>query len=182
MIVDLPPSKRSARELVAREVAAFVGASLLYPFGIARRRTRPTPRKAEGRTVVLVHGYLANRSTLLPLHAYLKLRGIGPVLTFDYPSSDGIERSARALREFCRRARARRAHRSRVPLARRRGRALVAAGARRRAARRSLHHAVVAASRDLRRLLGRRAHRARAAARLADHAAARGVTRKRPRA
>ena len=103
MIVDLPPSNRSARELVAREVAAFVGASLLYPFGIARKRTRPTARKAEGRTVVLVHGYLANRSTLLPLHAYLKLRRIGPVLTFDYNSSEGIERSARALRDFCRR-------------------------------------------------------------------------------
>ena len=52
MIVDLPPSNRSARELVAREVAAFVGASLLYPFGIARARRRPTPRKAEQRTVV----------------------------------------------------------------------------------------------------------------------------------
>jgi triacylglycerol lipase len=103
MIVDLPPSNRSARELVAREVAAFVGASLLYPFGIARKRTRPTERKAEGRTIVLVHGYLANRSTLLPLHAYLKLRRIGPVLTFDYNSSEGIERSARALRDFCRR-------------------------------------------------------------------------------
>ena len=103
MIVDLPPSKRTARELVAREVAAFVGASLLYPFGLGRRRTRPTPRLAEQRTVVLVHGYLANRSTLLPMHAYLKLRGIGPVLTFDYPSSEGIERSALALREFCRR-------------------------------------------------------------------------------
>jgi triacylglycerol lipase len=102
LIVDLPPSKRTARELVAREVAAFLGASLLYPFGIARQRRRPTPRKAEQRTVVLVHGYLANRSTLLPLHAYLKLRGIGPVLSFDYASSEGIERSARALREFCR--------------------------------------------------------------------------------
>jgi len=102
MIVDLPPSNRSARELVAREVAAFLGASLLYPFGIARGKKRPTPRKAEQRTVVLVHGYLANRSTLLPLHAYLKLRGIGPVLSYDYPSSEGIERAARGLREFCR--------------------------------------------------------------------------------
>jgi len=101
VIRDLPPSTRTAGELVAREVAAFVGAALLHPFGLARRRTRPTPRKAEGRTVVLVHGYLANRSTLLPLHAYLKLRRIGPVLSFDYESSQGIERGAMALRDFC---------------------------------------------------------------------------------
>ena len=103
MITDLPPSTRRARELVAREVAAFVGASLLYPFGLRRARPKPTPRVAEQRTVVLVHGYLANRSTLLPLHAYLKLRGVDRVLAFDYDSSAGIERSARALREFCRR-------------------------------------------------------------------------------
>jgi triacylglycerol lipase len=102
MIVDLPPSKRTARELVAREVAAVLGASLLFPFGVARARLRPTPRKAEQRTIVLVHGYLANRSTLMPLRAYLKMHGIGPVLSFDYPSTLGIERSARALKEFCR--------------------------------------------------------------------------------
>lgn len=103
MIIDLPPSTRSARELVAREVAAFVGAGLLYPFGLRRARLRPTARKAEQRTIVLVHGYLANRTTLLPLAAYLKLHGIGPTLAFDYTSSDGIERSARALGAFLKR-------------------------------------------------------------------------------
>jgi triacylglycerol lipase len=107
MITDLPPSTRRARELVAREVAAFLGASLLYPFGMWRGRPKPTPRTAEQRTIVLVHGYLANRSTLWPLHAYLRLRGAASnqwrVLAFDYASSAGIERSARALRDFCRR-------------------------------------------------------------------------------
>ena len=80
MIVDLPPSKLRARELVAREVAALLGASLLYPFGFAFGQPRPRPRKQEQRTIVLVHGYLANRTTLLPLHAYLKLKRLGPAL------------------------------------------------------------------------------------------------------
>jgi triacylglycerol esterase/lipase EstA (alpha/beta hydrolase family) len=101
MIVDLPPSTRKARELVAREVAALVGAGLLYPFGVARSRPRPTPRRAEQRTIVLVHGYLANRATLLPLATYLRLKRLGPIVSFDYASSDGIERSARALKQFC---------------------------------------------------------------------------------
>lgn len=101
MIRDLPPSRRPAGELVARELAALVGLGLLYPFGVARARATPRPRRAEQRTIVLVHGYLANRATMLPLAAYLKLRRIGPLLSFDYASSDGIERSARALKQFC---------------------------------------------------------------------------------
>jgi triacylglycerol lipase len=102
MIVDLPPSKRNARELIAREVAALVGAGLLYPFGVARARAQPTPRRAQQRTIVLLHGYLANRATLLPLATYLRLKRLGPIVSFDYASSDGIERSARAFKEFCR--------------------------------------------------------------------------------
>ena len=102
MIVALPPSKLRARELLAREVAAMLGAGLLYPFGFAFGEPRPRPRKLEQRTIVLVHGYLANRTTMLPLHAYLKLKRLGPVLSFDYASSEGIERSARALKQFCR--------------------------------------------------------------------------------
>jgi triacylglycerol lipase len=105
MIADLPPSTRRARELVAKEAAAFVGLGLLYPFGIARARAKKTPRVAEQRTIILVHGYLANRATMLPLAAYLKLRGLtrgGQLLSFDYESARGIEPSARALKEFLR--------------------------------------------------------------------------------
>ncbi|MDB4970642.1 MAG: putative secreted lipase [Myxococcales bacterium] len=102
MITDLPPSTRRARELVAREVAAMLGAGLLYPFGFAMGKPRSRPRLKEQRTIVLVHGYLANRTTMLPLHAYLKLRRLGPILSFDYASTAGIERSARALKQFCR--------------------------------------------------------------------------------
>jgi pimeloyl-ACP methyl ester carboxylesterase len=101
MITDLPPSKRSAGELVARELAAVVGATLLYPFGIAGAAATPRPRRAEQRTIVLVHGYLANRSTLLPLKMYLFMRGFRSMLCFDYSSSQPIERSARALKQFC---------------------------------------------------------------------------------
>lgn len=100
MITDLPPSKLRARELVAREVAAVVGAGLLYPFGLVRPRSRPTPRRAEQRTIVLVHGYLANRTTMMPLAAYLKLHGIGPTLAFEYETGHGIEHAARKLGRF----------------------------------------------------------------------------------
>jgi triacylglycerol lipase len=100
MIVDLPPSTRRARELVAKEAAALVGLSLLYPFGIARAKLRKTPRLEEQRTIVLVHGYLANRATMLPVAAYLKLRRLGPLLSFDYASAAGIEPAARALKQF----------------------------------------------------------------------------------
>ena len=54
-------------------------------------------------TVVLVHGYLANRSALFPLGRYLRWRGVRPVLSFNYRSSDGIEQGAMALRSFLRR-------------------------------------------------------------------------------
>lgn len=102
MIADYPASERTARSLIARELAAFAASSLLYPFGFGQRR-RTTRRAREQRTVVLVHGYLANRSTLYPLAAYLRLRGIKQIHSFDYRSTAGIEPSARALREHLRR-------------------------------------------------------------------------------
>jgi pimeloyl-ACP methyl ester carboxylesterase len=102
MLWDYPASSRPTWRLVAQEAAAFVAAGLLTPFGI-RRSDRHTRRRRDQRTVVLVHGYLANRSTLFPLAAYLRLRGIGPVLTFNYESTAGIERGALALRDYLRR-------------------------------------------------------------------------------
>jgi pimeloyl-ACP methyl ester carboxylesterase len=102
MISDLPPSDRRARELVAKEVAALLGLSLLHPFGFGRPRSRPTPRRARQRTIVLVHGYLANRTSMLPVAAYLKLKGLGQVLSFEYDSGRGIEHAARALKQFLR--------------------------------------------------------------------------------
>ena len=102
MIEDFPASEQPAWRLVARESLALVAAGVLFPFGLKAPR-RSTARKPEQRTVVLVHGYLANRSTLLPLAGYLRWRGFRQVLSFNYRSSEGVERGAIALREYLRR-------------------------------------------------------------------------------
>ncbi len=102
MIQDYPASTQPVWRLLAQEALAFAAAAALFPFGIRRPRRR-TPRQPDQRTVVLVHGYLANRSTLFPLAAYLRLRGMRQVLSFNYASSAGIERAALDLREYLRR-------------------------------------------------------------------------------
>ena len=98
MIQDFEPSDRPAAEIVAREILAFAASGLLLPFGLGRGAAS-TPRKAEQRTLVLIHGYLGNSGSFLPLSGYLKLLGIGPIRRFDYRSTDGIERAAVALRD-----------------------------------------------------------------------------------
>jgi hypothetical protein len=103
MIRDWPPSQRRAGELVAKEAAALLGLGLLYPFGLAASRRRPSPRRAAQRTIVLVHGYLANRATMLPVAAYLKLHGLGDIVSYDYDGAGGIEQAARGLGDFCKR-------------------------------------------------------------------------------
>ena len=102
MVQDFPASEKPVWRLVAQELLAFGAAGLLFPLGI-RTAHRPTPRKSEQRTVVLVHGYLANRSTLLPVATYLRWRGCEQILSFDYRSGEGIERGAIALRSYLRR-------------------------------------------------------------------------------
>ncbi len=102
MIRDYPVSTQPAWRLIAQEVLALAAAAALFPLGMRRSRRR-TRRRRNQRTVVLVHGYLANRSTLFPLAAYLRLRGVRQVLSFDYDSRGGIERAALALREYLRR-------------------------------------------------------------------------------
>jgi pimeloyl-ACP methyl ester carboxylesterase len=102
VIQDHPASTQPVWRLLGQEALAFAAAAVLFPFGIKRSRRR-TPRQADQRTVVLVHGYLANRSTLFPLAAYLRLHGVRQILSFDYASSAGVERAALALREYLRR-------------------------------------------------------------------------------
>ena len=102
VIQDYPLSEQPAWRLVAQEALGFAAAAALFPFGI-RRSQRRTPRQRDQRTVVLVHGYLANRSTLFPLAAYLRLRGVEQVLSFNYDSSRGVDQAALALREYLRR-------------------------------------------------------------------------------
>ena len=102
MIQDYPASQRPVWSLVGGEVLAALAAGVLLPFGIRDSRERAA-RKRDQRTVVLVHGYLANRATLLPLATYLRWRGLSQVLSFNYRSSEGIERAALALRDYLRR-------------------------------------------------------------------------------
>jgi pimeloyl-ACP methyl ester carboxylesterase len=102
MISDYPASRAPAWRLVASEALAIGALGALLPFGLASSK-RATPRRREQRTVVLIHGYLANRSALLPLAAYLRWRGLHNVLSFDYPSSAGVVPGAIALREYLRR-------------------------------------------------------------------------------
>jgi pimeloyl-ACP methyl ester carboxylesterase len=101
MLQDYPASSQPLWRLALQETLAFAATGLLLPFGASDSSWR-TERRREQRTVVLVHGYLSNRAAMFPLAAYLRLRGFDSVLTFNYRSSQGVERSARELREFLR--------------------------------------------------------------------------------
>lgn len=102
MLRDFPPSSQPVWRLALQETLAFAATGLLMPFGTSAPRWR-TERRREQRTVVLVHGYLSNRAAMFPLAGWLRLRGFDQVLTFNYRSSQGVERAARELREFLRR-------------------------------------------------------------------------------
>jgi len=102
MIHDYPASEQPWWRLAAGELLALGAVGVLYPFGLTAQQSRTPPRR-EQRTVVLIHGYLSNRSTLLPLAGYLRWRGFSQVLSFDYASSEGVERGAIALRDYLRR-------------------------------------------------------------------------------
>ena len=99
---DFPPSDRPLSSLIGSELLALAASSLLLPFGLGASRKR-TARRAEQRTVVLVHGYLGNRSSFYPLALYLKARGLGSLLSISYSAAGGIERAALELRESLRR-------------------------------------------------------------------------------
>ncbi|MBI3555834.1 MAG: hypothetical protein HY074_06200 [Deltaproteobacteria bacterium] len=101
-IKDYPPSERPVWQLVGRELLAMAAAGVLFPFGV-RRSEKRTTRKGEQRTVVLIHGYMANRSGMLLLGTYLRARGgANQVLSFNYRSAAGIENGARELKEYLR--------------------------------------------------------------------------------
>jgi len=78
---DFPPSALPSSRIIGGELLAFAASSVLYPFGIGRKSAR-TARQKEQRTVVLVHGYLGNRSSFFPLSLYLKARGVGPLMSY----------------------------------------------------------------------------------------------------
>src|ERR687887_486810 len=77
--LPVPPGR--ARKLVWRDRVTEVQQDPPRTHDQAPKRT---PRRAQHRTVVLVHGYLANRGPLLPLTAYLRARGHKQILAYEY--------------------------------------------------------------------------------------------------
>jgi pimeloyl-ACP methyl ester carboxylesterase len=69
----------------------------IYPFGFRRSRHR-TPRSADRRTLVLVHGLGANRSSFFALQAYLRLSGFPDQLATSYRPRGSIEALALQLK------------------------------------------------------------------------------------
>jgi pimeloyl-ACP methyl ester carboxylesterase len=103
VIEDFPPSDRHPAAVVVPEVLAGLALGILHPFGWGQRESPRTPRLREQHTIVLVHGYMSNRTCFAPLRAYLRACGAPPVLAYEYDSKLGIERAAIGLREFLRR-------------------------------------------------------------------------------
>jgi pimeloyl-ACP methyl ester carboxylesterase len=97
--VEDPSPPGRAGQTIGREALALVGATLLYPFGWISRPKR-LPRLAEQRTVVLIHGYLANPSCFTALQCYLRLRGHRQILSYRYRPGDSVEASAIGLKAF----------------------------------------------------------------------------------
>ena len=93
--------RKPALPVVGRELLSLLASGLLYPFGLRAARGR-TVRSQKQRTVVLVHGWLGNRSAFLPLRAWLRAHGFKQVLAYDYSSGAGIEQAAIGLRDFLR--------------------------------------------------------------------------------
>jgi triacylglycerol esterase/lipase EstA (alpha/beta hydrolase family) len=102
VVKDFPAPEQPTWRRASQEILALIAAGALFPFGFGVGRGW-MPRKAAQRTVVLVHGYLGNRSGLLPLAGYLRWRGLRHLLFFDYQSSRGVERGAITLRHYLRR-------------------------------------------------------------------------------
>ncbi len=101
MIKDFPQTGAPTYQIITREALACLAWGALYPFGIKKSEKR-TPRRKEQHTVVLMHGYMANRASFFPLYAYLKSVGVDQILSFNYHARDGIEGAAKQLRDFLR--------------------------------------------------------------------------------
>jgi triacylglycerol esterase/lipase EstA (alpha/beta hydrolase family) len=82
---------------IRNEALCLLAHALLYPFGTWRSRHR-TPRSAHRRTLVLVHGLGANRSSFGPLQIYLRPAGFKDQLAFGYRPKGSIESLALQLK------------------------------------------------------------------------------------
>jgi len=92
---DFDPARRNAD--LAREGLALAALGALYGFGYLRPR-QPRAHGRDARTVVFLHGLLANRSTLYPLQGYLRLRGHGRQYSFNYRLRGTVEAMALDLK------------------------------------------------------------------------------------
>lgn len=99
MIPDFAPSNRKRSTLIGKELLAHLAWGLLYPFGMKPTK-KTVPRLKNQRTVVFVHGYLANRASFYPMMAFLKLSGISQTLQFNYVADVGIEKAAIELKRY----------------------------------------------------------------------------------
>lgn len=101
VIKDFKASEKPTYHLIAKEVLASLAWTALYPFGV-KKSEKSTPRRRTQKTVILVHGYLANRASFFPLSTYLKSIGVKQILSFNYGARLSVDQAAIALRDFIR--------------------------------------------------------------------------------
>ena len=100
-----PPRPRRLLVAVLKELLANLVLIPVWPLFLfigaryQRRHTDPTGRR-RGRPVILLHGYLMNRTNWVWLGRALSRRGLGPLYGLSYLSTAGSERAARRLARF----------------------------------------------------------------------------------
>ncbi len=85
------------RRRLARTALAYGANALMFPFGFLPSRHRPE-RSRDIRTVVFVHGFQANRASLFPAQAWLRMAGFPRQLSYNYASTGSIEGMALGLK------------------------------------------------------------------------------------
>ncbi len=89
---------RALRAAILREGLSYLAHGVLFPFASLGARAAPV-RRADIRTVVFVHGLAANRSSFLPLQAYLRWHGYTRQLSIGYRSRGSLEKLAIELKK-----------------------------------------------------------------------------------
>ena len=85
------------RRRLARTALAYGAHALMFPFGFLPSRHAPK-RARDLRTVVFVHGFQANRASLFPVQAWLRMAGHTRQLSYNYASTVSIESMAIRLK------------------------------------------------------------------------------------
>jgi pimeloyl-ACP methyl ester carboxylesterase len=88
------------KELLANVVLIPVWPLFLLIGGRYQRRRIGSAEATRGRPVILLHGYLMNRTNWVWLGRTLARRGLGPLYGLSYLSTAGSERAARRLARF----------------------------------------------------------------------------------